>query len=153
MPTSHSLQSFENVFQQNSRSLFISHIFPKWIRLGQTGGLIFLGIRQVWEGCGFFCRFLALERTFNTWWGIIPNIRARTWLLSLIPQLEPTKSKRNRAYSFCEFRPCHSGARRMVRISWPDSPASWSACWMSYDGSAATSGGIAGNGIFPMNDS
>jgi hypothetical protein len=64
MQISHRLRSFENVLQQNSRFLFGSHIFPKWIRLEQAEGRIFLGIRQVWEDGGFL-RFSCFRTDFR----------------------------------------------------------------------------------------
>jgi hypothetical protein len=55
----------------------LGYIFP-WSEsiLDKLEDRFFLGFAKFESAVGSFCAFLALERTFDTWWGVMPSIRA-----------------------------------------------------------------------------
>jgi hypothetical protein len=67
------------MFFNKTQNISLGHIFPgSESVLYKLDNGFFFGFVKFESAVGAFCGFLALERTFDMWWGIMPNIRART---------------------------------------------------------------------------
>jgi hypothetical protein len=67
------------MFFNKTQDFSLDHIFPRSESvLDKLEGGFFLGFVKFERAVGGFGGFLALEWTFDTWWGVIPNIRAIT---------------------------------------------------------------------------
>jgi hypothetical protein len=113
IPTSRRLQSFENVLQHNARFLFGLRIFPKCIRLGQTGKRVFLGFLQTWEGNGVVVWFSCFRTDFRHAVGRNTQYPRENLIAQSNAAIGTPKSKKTWFVRFA-----NSGRATRVRVGW-----------------------------------